>query len=133
MVFDSILLDNLSAQAKVNPRLRQLYDLRESEDSELQQILNALEPGTIFKIHKHPISTSNLIVLRGAIRHYTYDDNGNVLEQIDLYVKDGFQQLIVIEPNVWHSLECLETGTVIYENKNGKYDPNTDSVFFEDK
>lgn len=46
-------MDDLSAQAKANPRLRQSYDLRTTPDDKSQRMLNALEPGTIMPIHRH--------------------------------------------------------------------------------
>jgi len=50
MVIDKTLLDNLTKQAKVNPRLRQAYDLRTTPKDQSQRILNAVEPGTILPI-----------------------------------------------------------------------------------
>ncbi len=47
MIIDKQLLDSLSSRAKVSPRLRQNYDLRDSEGDNSQRMLNALEPGTI--------------------------------------------------------------------------------------
>lgn len=51
MIIDSQLLDTLSAQAKSSPRLRQNYDLRNSEEDNSQRMLNALEPGTVMSVH----------------------------------------------------------------------------------
>ena len=47
MVIDNKILDDLSAQAKANPRLRQAMDLRNSPEDLSQRMLNALEPGTV--------------------------------------------------------------------------------------
>ena len=47
MIIDQNLLDQLSAQAKENPRLRQNFDLRNSAEDGSQRMLNALEPGTV--------------------------------------------------------------------------------------
>lgn len=46
MLIDKTLLDQLTAQAKSSPRLRQHYDLRDSSDDGSQRMLNAIEPGT---------------------------------------------------------------------------------------
>lgn len=53
MVIDNNILDNLSVQAKVNPRMRQAMDLRNSPEDGSQRMLNALEPGTVMPIHRH--------------------------------------------------------------------------------
>ena len=76
MFIDKSLLDCLTEQAKASPRLRHLCDLRTTPNDTSQRILNALEPGTIFAIHKHPLSSTTIIVLRGAIRHFIYNDKG---------------------------------------------------------
>lgn len=47
MTIDNQLLSTLSSRAKASPRLRQNYDLRNSESDNSQRMLNALEPGTI--------------------------------------------------------------------------------------
>ena len=70
------LLDNLSAQAKVNERLRINYDLRNSEADNSQRMLNALEPGTVIPIHRHRNSSETVTIIRGALREYFYDENG---------------------------------------------------------
>lgn len=64
MIIDQKLLDDLSAQAKANPRLRQSYDLRTSADDNSQRMLNAVEPGTVLPIHRHRNSTETIVVLR---------------------------------------------------------------------
>ena len=45
MIIDVSLLNGLTEQAKENPRLRQNYDMRNSEYDGSQRMLNALEPG----------------------------------------------------------------------------------------
>lgn len=52
MIIDKKLLDDLSAQAKASPRLRQAYDLRNTSEDNSQRMLNALEPGTVMPIHQ---------------------------------------------------------------------------------
>ena len=41
--------------------------------------------------------------------------------------------MVMIEANKWHSLECLESGTVIFEHKDAKYNPETDTIILEKK
>lgn len=57
MVIDNKILDDLSAQAKANPRLRHAMDLRNSPEDLSQRMLNALEPGTVMPIHRHLASS----------------------------------------------------------------------------
>ncbi len=122
MVITNELLNHLSAQAKVNPRLRQNYDLRNSDADQSQRMLNALEPGTIVPIHRHRTSSEIVTIVRGAIREYFYDENGTVTETIELRHGCSVPLLVVLK-GVWHNLECLEPDTIIYESKDGAYQP----------
>lgn len=122
MIIDKKLLDDLSAQAKASPRLRQAYDLRNTSEDNSQRMLNALEPGTIMPIHRHLASSETVTVLRGKIRWHFYDDAGNKTESV-LLDANGDVRCINVEKGRWHSLECLESGSVLLECKDGAYKP----------
>lgn len=122
MVIDKILLDELSAKAKENPRLRQAMDLRNSPEDLSQRMLNALEPGTIMPIHRHHVSSETVVVLRGKIEWIFYDNDGNETERVMLDA-NGEPRMLNVERDRWHSLVCLEEGSVLYESKNGAYQP----------
>ena len=121
MIIDKQLLDNLSAQARVNPRLRQNYDLRTNCADQSQRMLNALELGTILPIHRHPKSTETLVMVRGKLREDFYNDNGEVIESI-IIEAGGETPMLQIPVGQWHSLEVLEEGTIIFEAKDGAYE-----------
>ena len=121
MIIDQKFLDELSAQAKANPRLRQNYDLRTSSEDSSQRMLNALEVGTVLPIHRHTQNTETLVMIRGKLREYFYNDNGEVLESIILET-GGEIPMLQIPVGQWHSLEVLEEGTVIFEAKDGAYE-----------
>ena len=78
MVIDNKILDDLSAQAKANPRLRQAMDLRNSPEDLSQRMLNALEPGTVMPIHRHLASSETVTLLRGRIRWHTEKDKERI-------------------------------------------------------
>ena len=122
MVVDKKVLDNLSEQAKANPRLRQAMDLRNSPEDLSQRMLNALEPGTIMPIHRHHASSETVVILRGKIMWIFYDENGNETERVVLDA-DGDLRMLNVEKDRWHSLECLESGSALYESKDGPYHP----------
>ena len=122
MVIDNKILDDLSAQAKANPRLRQAMDLRNSPEDLSQRMLNALEPGTVMPIHRHHASSETVVLLRGKIEWVFYDDNGNVTERVTLNA-NAEPRMLIVERDRWHSLVCLEEGSVLYESKNGAYQP----------
>ena len=68
MVIDKKILDELTAKAKENPRLRCNLDMRNSADDQSQRMLNALEPGTVMPIHRHKGSSETCICIRGILR-----------------------------------------------------------------
>ena len=122
MVVDSKILDNLTRSAKESPRLRMNLDLRNSPEDQSQRMLNAMEPGTEVPIHRHRASSETVVVLRGRIRWIFYDDNGVETERVTLDA-NGELRMLNIEIDRWHSVECLESGSVILECKDGEYQP----------
>ena len=116
------ILDELTASAKASPRLRMNLDLRNSPEDLSQRMLNVLEPGTIMPIHRHHASSETVVILRGRIRWIFYDENGNETERVVLD-DDGDLRMLNVEKDRWHSLECLESGSVLYESKDGPYHP----------
>ena len=82
MVIDNKILDDLSAQAKANPRLRQAMDLRNSPEDLSQRMLNALESGTIMPIHL--CSSETCVCIRGHFEELFYDESGNLMHTIDM-------------------------------------------------
>lgn len=122
MVIDKETLDGLTAKAKENPRLRCYLDMHNSADDQSQRMLNALEPGTIMPIHWHLASSETVIIIRGRIRWLFYDEQGRITESTELW-SDGDVRMLNVEKGRWHSLECLESGSVLFEAKDGPYHP----------
>ncbi len=122
MVITKEILYELTEKAKENPRLRQSLDLRNSPDDNSQRMLNALEPGTVMPIHRHHGSSETVVILRGKIYWIFYDENGQETDRVVLDA-DGEPRMLNVEKDRWHSLECLTTGTVLYESKDGPYYP----------
>ena len=122
MVIDTNLLDALTAQAKASPRLRMNLDLRNSPNDQSQRMLNALEPGTVMPIHRHRNSSETVVVLRGKVKWVYYNDKKEVT---DTFIVAPGSDLVGLSVPLgqWHSLECLETGTVIFESKDGAFEP----------
>lgn len=121
VIIDNELLDNLTAQAKENPRLRQAYDLRTSPEDSSQRLLNACEPGTVLPIHRHRNTTETITCLRGKCVQYLYDSEGNQTNAIYMAPCSDVMGMSV-EAGQWHRLESLESGTVILECKDGAYE-----------
>ena len=122
MKITQALLDELTEHAKASPRLRMNLDLRNSSADGSQRMLNALEPGTPLPIHRHMKSSETVVCLRGHLRELFYNDVGEVTDVIDLEpISDCVALNIPI--GQWHTVEVLESGTVIMEVKDGGYEP----------
>lgn len=119
MEINKDLIDKLFVEAKENPRLRQNLDLRTSAEDGSQRMLNALLPGTVVPIHRHPNSTENVFLLCGKLVEVIYDEDGNEKERILLDPAAGSYGCVVPQ-GAWHTVEVLDP-SVIYEAKDGKY------------
>jgi cupin fold WbuC family metalloprotein len=124
---DKVTLDNLTAAAKASPRLRMNLDLRNSPEDLSQRMLNAIEPGTVLPIHRHRSTSETVVCIRGHFEEYFYDEAGNRTDVIDM--RPG-GNVLNIPVGQWHSLESLESGTVLLEVKDGAYEPLSQEDLF---
>ncbi len=135
MVITQEILNELTEKAKASERLRCNLDMRNSAEDQSQRMLNALEPGTVMPIHRHKGSSETCVCIRGHFEEYlcgftetrsdgTPDpDSFGIVETIDMYPGGP---ILNIEKGQWHSLKCLESGTILLEAKDGAYRPLTE-------
>ena len=116
------LLDSITAQAKESPRLRMNYNFHDRLDAPAQRLLNALEPGTVLPIHRHTETAETYVLLRGRMKVMYYDDERNLVEECELNPTEG-RYGVHIPKGQWHTIEVLESGSVIFEVKDGPYRP----------
>ena len=116
---DKKLINDLFDKAVASDRKRMNYDLRTSTNDGSQRMLNALLPGSIVPIHRHPNSNENVSLLCGKLVEVIYDAEGNETERIRLDLSVG-NFGCVVPVGSWHTVEVLEP-SVIYEAKDGKY------------
>jgi len=122
-IIDEKLLNQVSEEARNSPRLRMNYNFHESLDDKCHRMLNAIEPGTDIPIHRHPTKDESFVVLRGKVRSTIYDDDGTVIESVVLCQEEG-RSGVDIPKGVWHKLESLESGSVVFECKEGPFVPH---------
>ena len=120
MIIDAKLLDVVCNQAKKSPRLRMNYNFHQSLDEKCHRFLNAVEPGTEVPIHKHPTKDETFVILRGKVRVTTHNDDGSILEDVVLCSKEG-RYGVNIPKGVWHTIEAMESNSVIFECKEGPF------------
>lgn len=121
-LIDDILLDQVTQRAKENIRLRMNYNLHDSLESKAQRLFNALEPGTELPVHRHIHTSETYIIIRGRMNVFFYNDDKQPTEQRELNPQKGCYG-IQIPAGQWHTLEVLESGTIIFEVKDGPYVP----------
>lgn len=134
------LLESITQKAKESPRLRMNHNIHDSLESSVQQLLNALEPGTEIPIHRHTHTSESYIMIRGKIKVFFHNDQGQITESFILSTVNENDELSNASKNnelsnasknyglnipigQWHSLEVLESGTIILEVKEGPYKP----------
>lgn len=124
---DKKLINDLFDKAVVSERKRMNYDLRTSSNDGSQRMLNALLPGSIVPIHRHPYSNENVLLLCGKLVEVIYDAEANETERIHLDPSVGSFGCVV-PAGAWHTVEVLEP-SVIYEAKDGKYGADGSETF----
>lgn len=122
-IIDDNLLNKVSSQAKESPRLRMNYNFHQSLKDKCHRFLNAVEPGTMVEIHRHPTKDESFVLLRGKVRVTTYNDDGTVKESVLLCPEECLYG-VDIPKNVWHNVESLESGSVFFECKEGPFVPH---------
>ena len=122
-IIDQALVDKVSSEAKASARLRMNFNFHQSLEDKCQRMLNAVEPGSDIPIHRHPDKDEAFVVLRGKVRSTTYKDDGTVIESVVLSQEDGLYG-VDIPKGVWHKLESLESGSVVFECKEGPFVPH---------
>ena len=121
-IIDKSLLDTVTSGAKESNRLRMNYNFHDSLNAPCQRLLNALEPETIVPIHRHQHTSETYILLRGKLRMMFYNDDKEIIEETILS-SESANYGIHIPAGVWHAMEVLASGTVIFETKDGPYMP----------
>lgn len=127
---DQNLLNTISQQAQQSPRLRMNYNFHSGPEDTLQRMLNAMEPGTYIRPHKHenPDKREVFFALKGTLCIVEFDDEGNIRDHTLLKVGANFVGVEISE-RTYHTVISLGTGSVAYELKDGPYIPIEDKNF----
>ena len=83
-------------------------------------MLNAVEPGSEMPIFRHPTKDESFVILRGKVRVTTHNDDGSIIDEVVLS-QESESYGVDIPKNVWHKLESLEAGSVIFECEEGRF------------
>ena len=61
----------------------------QSLEDKCHRFLNAVEPGTVVPIHRHPTKDESFVILRGKVRVTTHNDDGSIIEDVVLSQESG--------------------------------------------
>ena len=121
----SELIDSVIEQARSSPRLRMNYNFHPELNDPVQRLLNALEPWTYIRPHKHAAKEESFVLLRGKVLAVVFNDDGTIRDHAVMNAETGIVG-VEFEENSYHMLTSLETGSVVYEIKEGPFVPHTD-------
>jgi len=123
-IVTSELLQQLTESACSSPRLRKNHNLHPSDESRCHRLLNAIEPASYIRPHRHldPEKDEAFILISGRLGILLFSDTGEVTETVILSRQGGC--LAADVPNgIFHTAVSLEPGTVFFEAKAGPYLP----------
>ena len=127
---DQGLFDRVAQSARQASRLRMNHNLHQAEDL-VQRFINVLQPGTYVRPHRHLRDNSGegfecFLVLQGAVGLLLLTRTARLWERLDA---GGPLRGIELAENQVHTLVALEDDTVIFELKQGPYQPASDKDF----
>lgn len=119
-------MDEISSQAKDSPSFKMNLDLRNGENDTSQRMLNAIEPGSVVPVHRHRNTSETVVCLRGKLVEEYYDDLERMCTESIVLTPNGQTVALNIPAGQWHTIRSLESGSVILEVKDGKFEPLSD-------
>jgi cupin fold WbuC family metalloprotein len=118
------LLLQLTESARTSPRLRKNHNLHPSDESRCHRLLNAIEPASYIRPHRHldPEKDEAFILISGRLGVIQFSETGEVTETVILSRQAGILA-VDVPSGVFHTAVSLEPGTVFFEAKAGPYVP----------
>jgi cupin fold WbuC family metalloprotein len=129
---DQALFNAVAEQARQAPRRRRNHNLHQESDA-VQRFLNVLQPGTYVRPHRHLREQPGtgfecFVVLQGEIGLVLLDGDGTVLETLRLQAEGPLRGIELAEGQ-FHTLVALRPDSVMFELKQGPYQPTSDKDF----
>ena len=114
--------------SRTSDRKRIMLPVQRTQEAKVQRLLNFLQPGTYIRPHCHPLphATESVCLLAGHLEVLIFDADGPIKERHHL---TSTNPLIDLEPGTWHGMLVHEPDTIIFEVKQGPYNPATDKEF----
>lgn len=130
----------VSEKAIVSPRRRMHYDLRTQAFEPMtsngicewldtsMKMLNVMMKDTIIPVHRHNDTNEVVILLAGSgdeVEFLVDSFTGELVEVSRVHLEIGVCMGVVVGRAAWHTFIPTEDHTVIFEAKDGVYDPIT--------
>ena len=127
---NSALLKEMMNKARQSERGRINYNFHFGGDDPLQRMLNSMQPGTYLQPHKHqnPDKREVFMALTGKFVVIQFHDDGRIADHMILDPKNN-DYAAEVPARTYHTIICLEPDSIIYELKDGPYNPNDDKHF----
>lgn len=129
-VLDQATVERALAASRRSPRRRVILPFHKSASDPLQRMLNAVQPGSYIRPHRHldPPKAESIVVLAGAIRYLVFDETGVVVRRETASAR-GRSFGIDCDPGIFHTFWALEPDTLLFEVKPGPYRAADDKDF----
>lgn len=127
---DAALLEAGFLASRESPRRRIMQPIHRNNQGKVQRLINFMQPGSYVRPHRHPqpLAAETILVIRGAIALFLFEDDGSVLDGACLAA--GHPGCLAdLDGAVWHTILPLEEDTAVLEIKAGPYDPAGDKEF----
>ena len=117
-------LDQLTELARTNPRLRKNWNIHPHDDFPAHRLLNAIEPDSYIRPHRHldPTKDETFLIVRGRLGVLLFDEAGGITEAV-LLDAAGSTLGVDVPAGVYHTAVSLAPGTIFFEAKAGPYQP----------
>lgn len=124
------LVNDLIREARASERRRKNYNFHDTPEDLMHRMLNALEPGTYVRPHKHenPGKREAFLILKGRVAVVKFSEDGEVADRL-LLEAGGENYGVELSPGIYHTIIALQSGSVVYELKDGPWNPATDKHF----
>ena len=132
-LFSTENFDFLSVDANNSKRLRQNKNIHASHSDKCQCLLNAICIGSYIAPHRHHNSKKIeiLLAVRGLFAAVLFDERG-AISDIVFFGTEKFNSVragLKLAPETWHTILAMESNSVIFEVKEGPFDPHEAKEF----
>lgn len=129
-VLSADLIDDLIPKAIENPRRRINHNIHSGYNNQVQRFLNVLDYNSYVRPHSHNKVNAweGFVIMRGELSVFQFDEKGSILKRTVLS-DQGPIYGIELDSTASHCITSLSDQVVIFEYKEGPYEPDNDKTF----